>query len=115
MRAIVFALILSIILGGFSSASHALGDVGCTQISIEKSDQCLSNQDPAEKSDSGKSDQTIKLCMDCLHCCGSHIVLNENSYSMSILPQAAVLNSWMETYLASDFITSLLRPPRSFV
>lgn len=115
MRAVILALILSIVLGGFSSASHALGDVGCGKTSIEKSDDCPSDQDAAEKSDSHKPDQNVQVCMDCLHCCGSHTLLNQNLYSMSILPQAGVLNSWIDTHHASDFITSLLRPPRSLV
>lgn len=118
MRLVVFALILSLIFGGFSSAAHAFDDTGCSsQVKAEKSiqDTCPDHQADKDKTTDNTNDNPSKICLDCAHCCGSHTLLNQGPYSIGIEPQAAVLGAWIETHLASDFITSLLRPPRSLV
>lgn len=118
MRLVVFALILSLIFGGFSSAAHAFGDSGCSsQVKVEKpiQDTCPDHQTDKDKTTDNTSDNASKICMDCAQCCGSHTLLNQGSYSISLKPQAAVLSPLIETHLASDFILSLLRPPKSLV
>lgn len=117
MRFVVFAIILSIMFSGFSATAHNAIDSGCSiQTMMEKQDDshCVDSQ--ADDNQTGKMapDHASKICADCLHCCGFHTLLGQALYSINIEPKALPV-AYADLYRLSDYISSLLRPPKTLV
>lgn len=123
MRVFLMLLIFAIGFSGYSAAAHAFGSDSCNPAAMEKmADQGMdmsdcpghqADQDEQTDTDQGKSSKT--KCMDCTHCCTSHAISLSN-YDFDLPePEISRLSPTLEAIHNSDFIASMLRPPKSFV
>lgn len=123
MRLFVMLLIFAIGFSGYSAAAHAFMKESCNPVvmaqaaSVEVDMLCPGHSavEQNQQEDTDQSDQASKgECMDCTHCCTSP-VLGLSIQSNSFSSQATVLNPLTEAVHHSDFLFSLLRPPKSLV
>ncbi len=120
MRVFLALLIFVIGFSGFSTASHAFDNGGCNgamQSEMSKDMDMSDCPDHQKKSDVKKdADNTAKksACLDCVHCCASHAVNLANS-SVKYMAVEATLAPAPSQILKSNFLFSLLRPPRNLV
>lgn len=123
MRVFLMLIIFAIGFSGYSAAAHAFGPDSCTStMKAEMADQgidmagCASHQaDQDKQSDADQNKNSGKMCLDCTHCCASHS-MNLSNYDFGLPePEASRLSPSPEASHNSDFIASMLRPPRSLV
>lgn len=115
MRVLFMLLIFAIGFSGYTAAAHAYGSdcsgMSQTQDSATKMVVCPDSQDNA-------GDQTDKSqvpnSMDCHHCCCSQLGF-QSDFSMNIETGNSVLSPTPYQVPADSHISSLLRPPKSFV
>lgn len=120
MRVFFMLLIFAIGFSGYSAAAHAFGPDSCSPaMKVGMADQgvdmadCASHQDNQVSPDQDKDSD--KICLDCTHCCASHSMSLSN-YDFGLPePEASRLSPSLEESHNSDFIASMLRPPRSLV
>ena len=123
MRVFLMLLIFAIGFSGYSAAAHAFGSDSChsaMKAELAKFDMDVSecsgyqaDQDQQKDADQNKSSKA--QCMGCAHCCASH-AMGLSNYDLG-LPQlrASGLSPFLEASHNSDFIASMLRPPKSLV
>ena len=122
MRLFFMLLIFAIGFSGYSAAAHAFAQGDCAPISISKAiDQGMDMSDcPGHKSgeDIKKDTETGKTskvkCLDCTHCCMTHVTLHQN-YTINFPPVASIHRPSLESGEARDNLFSQLRPPRTLV
>lgn len=108
-------LIFAIGFSGYSAAAHAFGPDSCnTAMKAEMADQGVDVADCADHQDSQEKNSD-KICLDCTHCCASHAISLSNYNFALPEPDASGLSYSLEASHNSDFIASMLRPPRSLV
>lgn len=123
MRIFIMLLIFAIGFSGYSAASHAFAPDSCNPtMKAEITDQgvdvadCVGHQDDQGKQTNPDQDKNSdKICLDCTHCCASHSMSLSN-YDFDLPePEASHLSPSLEASPNSDYIASMLRPPRSLV
>lgn len=123
MRVFFMLLIFSIGFSGYSAAAHAFAPDSCNPaMQAEMSGQgvdmvdCADHQDAQDNQAGTDQDKNSdKICLDCTHCCASHSMSLSN-YDFGLPePEASRLSPALEASHNSDFIASMLRPPRSLV
>ncbi len=113
MRFLVFALIFSLFISGYSAAAHAFAPVfdGKGQVEIMAfCDGCQPNN-----TDNGNNEKASDNgCMACHHCCSGHATFPPSTdFNLSMTKQ--VLMPFLIENLTGDHTFSLLRPPKSLV
>ena len=110
MRLIIFFLMFSIILSGFTSAVHAFEQPSSGNAAY--CDDCQGNDiDQAQN----QSHIPASSCdMSCHSCCAGHVGFL-SFISMNLGYTSAILSPLYEQKLADAFLFSLLRPPRILV
>lgn len=123
MRVLLMLLIFAIGFSGYSAAAHAFAPDSCNStIKAELAGQgadmadCADLQDDQDRqADSGQGKNSDKICLDCTHCCASH-AMNLPNYDFGLpKPESSRLSPSLEAVNNSDFIASMLRPPKSLV
>ena len=119
MRVFVMMLIFAIGFAGYSAAAHASAQDSCNPAMAKdiKSFDCADHQagHDQKKDASPDNDASGKgKCPDCNHCCAFHAAGLFSHDAMSIIPPGAAIPGWKPvTGLAGDYLSSLLRPPKS--
>ena len=117
MRCIVYTLILTILISGYSAAAHAFGPLPADKGQVEMMGMdCGSHQKDAASGDTqDQNGNAAELCdMSCHHCCAGHAMSPQSAG----INAAQFANRLVPAYagnLAGDFAFSLLRPPRNLV
>lgn len=116
MRWVFHILILTIVLSGYVAAAHAFEPVSGDQGQVQMADMengcvdCLDNS----AADTPDQDNGMSKCcdMNCHHCCTAHIGFPpEFDFNLAQLSKTVTL-AYADN-LAGDFVSSLLRPPRT--
>lgn len=122
MRVFFILLIFAIGFSGYSAAAHAFVQGDCTPASISKAmdegidmSDCPGHKGGKDAKEDAESGKTSKAkCLDCTHCCMTHVTLQQND--MITFPSIANIHSpSLEYGEARDSLFSQLRPPRSLV
>ncbi|MBN8521632.1 MAG: hypothetical protein J0L77_07040 [Alphaproteobacteria bacterium] len=122
MKVLTLLLVFAIGFGGYSAAAHAFGADSCNPVALEKMADmgmdmadCPGHQaDQDQQKDSDQSKSSKAKCMNCTHCCTSH-VMSAVDYGVSFIAQASVLTPTFVNFHVGDFLYSLKRPPKSLV
>lgn len=119
MRILICTLILTIFFGGYSSAAHAFGEMSCHPqdvLELSASDADMTGCADHNQADQGQdhSNTSKGQCMDCTHCCASHVV-GLLDYSLSHPAQAKLRHAVPADGYSDYFSFSLLRPPKTLV
>ncbi len=113
MKFLVLILIASLVYGGFSAASHAMGTKDCSFVSVEKLEECQHHAASSDKDHAKKHQENgAGKCMDCVHCCAAApalVQLHSFDFPSVNLSYSAVP---MQFHL-QERAFSLLRPPRN--
>jgi len=117
MRWIVYTLILTILISGYSDAAHAFGPLPADkgQVAMMGMDCGSHQKDAASDNTQDENGNAAELCdMSCHHCCAGHAMspasagINAAQFASRLVPAYA-------GNLTSGFVFSLLRPPRNLV
>jgi hypothetical protein len=120
MRVLVLLLVFAIGFGGYSTAAHAAAQQGCGSLVVSKSldsgnDDCSDYQSSRQNKDAHKkAADDSGVCLDCLHCCTSH-VMNTGYYSLTLPLQIGSLFPVFRGMPIGAHQFSFLRPPQSIV
>lgn len=110
MRIVLFLMILSLGLSGFTAASHAFSGMGTvTPAAADTMSDCPDHAQKSDDSGHGKG-----LCLDCHHCCTLHAVPLP-AFVLTALERDNVLNPLPVPDFTGRYPASLLRPPQSLV
>lgn len=124
MRFLVFALILSIFVSGYSAAAHVFGPDSCNSAAQEKIvDQSVDKAKcPSHQADQGQQKDTeqnkkaaAETCLSCTHCCASHAIGLYDYSAFDFQQPDTILHPPLVDVVTGDFLFSLLRPPKSLV
>lgn len=113
-------LIFAIGFSGYSAAAHAFMQGDCAPTSMSKAmDQgmdmsdCPGHKGGTDTKEDAESGKTSKAkCLDCTHCCITHVTLHQN-YTITFPPVANIHSPSLERGEARDSLFSQLRPPRT--
>lgn len=111
MRMLIMLLIFAIGFSSYVSAANAFSAKDCAGARAVMAD-CADHADMGIKKQA--SDEAMTICLDCHHCCTSH-VLDVMASDFVFREHAASLYAPVVLNRTGDFLFSLLRPPRSFV
>jgi hypothetical protein len=117
MRVFLLLLIFAIGFSGYSTASHAFGEDSCasaTQSEMASNTDCATHTGNADAKKDTKNSDEKSVCLDCIHCCASHVA-NLANWSVSFSPVTAGHSSALSPVLKDNYLFSLLRPPKTII
>lgn len=119
MRVLILLLIFCIGFSGFSTVAHAVESSHCGSSSLaEMSDSTSAAVDDCaempQKDKSGESKKQSHVCLNCGHCCVSHLALADLDITVDV-PVIKSTFTIVDSDVDNDFISTLKRPPKSLV
>lgn len=119
MRVLILLLIFCIGFSGFSTAAHAIEPSHCGSSSLVEVDDSTSAAvddctEMSQKSKSGESKEQGHVCLNCGHCCVSHLALADLDITVDV-PVIKSTFTIVDSDVDNDFISTLKRPPKSLV
>lgn len=116
MRFVLAILIVSIFISSYSAAAHAFGAISANdkgQVEAMDMSKCHGHHDDSK--DQGKTGPAKKgMDMNCHYCCASLMAIYQSPSPYLNLTSGDLVALPLH-HVASDVISSLLRPPQSFV
>lgn len=119
MRVLLMIVMFAIGFSGYSAAAHAARTGSCDPAATSKAGGGGASAGLASHGDHAKEQETGKSaaggdCVDCGHCCASH-AFGLAAHAVNFHRQETALAAPPVEKRTGDYLSSLLRPPKSLV